>query len=148
MENLPFVDEHRVHVDSTPERAWGGVMRLAYGRLSRPAPAALAAVWRLEPVSGFMVVKEVAPKCLVLRGGHRFSRYELAFEIDPVPEGVTLSARTSALFLGVAGSAYRSLVIGSGGHAWVVRRMLRHIARSAQSGPHHQRAIREKRRQR
>ncbi|HSS75303.1 MAG TPA: hypothetical protein VLV54_01030 [Thermoanaerobaculia bacterium] len=69
---------------------------------------------------------------LALRGRHRFSRYELAFDVAPNPDGVTLSARTSAVFPGIAGRAYRALVIGSGGHQIIVRRMLEQIARSAE----------------
>jgi hypothetical protein len=38
-------------------------------------------------------------------------------------------ARTWAEFPGPAGAAYRALVIGSGGHRLVVRRMLRRVAR-------------------
>jgi hypothetical protein len=132
MDPLPFIDEHRTHVDATAERTWDAVVRLARGRLGRPAPCAFVALWRLEPVSGFAVAEETAPRHLALRGHHRFSRYELAFDIEPGPDGVTLSARTSAVFPGIAGRAYRAAVIGSGGHGIVVRRMLAQIARAAQ----------------
>jgi hypothetical protein len=132
MDLLPPIDEHRRRVGATSERTWDAVVRLARGRLARPAPAAFAALWRLEPASGFAVAEEVAPRHLLLRGSHRFSRYELAFDIASGPDGVTLTARTSAEFPGVAGRAYRALVIGSGGHRFLVRRMLRHIALSAE----------------
>ena len=134
MELLSFVDEHRRRVGATPERTWDAVMQFVRDRLTRPAPAAFAALWRLEPTSGFAVVEENAPRRLALRGRHRFSRYELAFDVDPGPDGVTLVARTSAVFPGVAGRAYRALVIGSGAHRLLVRRMLKHIARSAERG--------------
>ena len=135
MEPLPYIDEHRTRVGATPERTWDAVVRLARGRLARPAPAAFAALWRLEPASGFAVAEETAPRHLALRGRHRFSRYELAFDVAPGPDGVTLSARTSAVFPGIAGRAYRALVIGSGGHRILVRRMLKQIARSAERAP-------------
>jgi hypothetical protein len=135
MEPLPHVDEHRTHVRATPERTWDAVLHLARRRLTRPAPAAFAALWRLEPASGFAVAEETRPQLLALRGRHRFSRYELAFVIDPGPDGVTLRARTSAVFPGFAGRAYRALVIGSGGHRMIVRRMLKHIVRSAEGAP-------------
>src|SRR5262245_30814327 len=135
MERLPYIDEHYTRVGATPERTWDAVVRIARGRLARPAPKAFAALWRLEPESGFAVAEEAAPRHLALRGRHRFSRYELAFDIDPGPDGVTLSARTSAVFPGIAGRAYRALVIGSGAHRLVVRRMLKQIARSAERAP-------------
>ncbi len=135
MEPLPYIDEHRTRVGATPERTWDAVVRLARGRLARPAPAAFAALWRLEPASGFAVAEETAPRHLALRGRHRFSRYELAFDVAPGPDGGTLSARTSAVFPGIAGRAYRALVIGSGGHRILVRRMLKQIARSAERAP-------------
>jgi hypothetical protein len=132
MESLPYIDEHRTRVGASPERTWYAVVQLARGRLARPAPAAFVALWRLEPASGFAVAEETAPRHLALRGRHRFSRYELAFDVAPGPDGVTLSARTSAVFPGIAGRAYRALVIGSGGHRIIVRRMLAQIARSAE----------------
>lgn len=132
MELLPHIDKHCRRVGATPERTWEAVLRLVRARLTRPAPAAFAALWRLEPTSGFAVAEETAPRHLALRGRHRFSRYEIAFDVDPGPHGVTLSARTSAEFPGIAGRVYRALVIGSGGHRLLVRRMLKHIARSAE----------------
>lgn len=132
MEPLPSIDEHRRVVAATPERTWDAVVQLVRGRLTRPAPAAFAALWRLEPRSGFAVAEENAPRHVALRGRHRFSRYELAFDVHPGPGGVTVSARTSAAFPGVAGRVYRALVIGSGGHRLAVRRMLEQIARSAE----------------
>ena len=134
MEPLPYVDEHCRQVAATPERTWDALGRLVR-RLTRPAPAALAALWRLEPTSGFAVAEETAPHHLALRGRHRFARYELAFDVDRARDGATLRARTSAEFAGVAGRAYRALVIGSGGHALLVRQMLRQIARSAERFP-------------
>lgn len=132
MESLPYIDEHRTRVGASPERTWDAVVRLARGRLAHPAPVVFAALWRLEPASGFAVAEETAPRHLALRGRHRFSRYELAFDVAPSPDGVMLSARTSAVFPGIAGRAYRALVIGSGGHRIIVRRMLAQIARSAE----------------
>lgn len=129
---FPYVDEQRRRVGATPERTWAAVVQLVRGRLTRPTPAVFAALWRLEPASGFEVAEETAPRRLALRGRHRFSRYELVFQVDPGPDGVMVTARTSAEFFGVAGRAYRTLVIGSGGHGILVRRMLKDIARSAE----------------
>jgi hypothetical protein len=132
MDPPPYVDVHRAHVGATPERTWDAVLQLTRGRLGRPAPGAFVALWSLEPSSGFAIAEETAPRHLALRGRHRFSRYELAFDIEPGADGVTLSARTSAEFPGIAGRAYRALVIGSGGHGILVRQMLKQIARSAE----------------
>jgi hypothetical protein len=52
---------------------------------------------------------------------------------DPPTDGVRLRALTFAAFPGLHGKVYRALVIGSGGHRVVVRRMLKRIA--AQSHP-------------
>lgn len=132
MEPLPFVDVHQRQVAATPEATWTALRGFVARRLTRPAPAAFVALWRLEPVAGFAVAEEDAPRRLVLRGRHRFSRYELAFEVVPGPGGVTLSGRTSAAFPGVAGAVYRALVIGSGGHRLAVRGMLERVARAAE----------------
>jgi hypothetical protein len=131
---LPFVDGHRIQVGAAPERTWEAVRQLV-GRLGRSAPATFVALWHLEPPSGFAVAEETAPVRLVLRGRHRFSRYELAFAVAPAGGGTAVSARTSAVFPGIAGRAYRAIVVGSGGHRIVVRRMLARIARAAERAP-------------
>jgi hypothetical protein len=107
-------------------------MRFVHEQLTRPAPALFVQLWRLSPTSGFAVAEAVAPRRVALCGAHRFSRYELAFQIEPGAGSVTLSARTAAEFPGILGSVYRALVIGSGGHGILVRRMLRRMARSAE----------------
>jgi hypothetical protein len=132
MEALPFVDEHVTQVAASPARTFAALQALVEARLTRPAPAPFVAAWGLEPKSGFGVAEEDPPRLLALRGQHRFSRYELAFEVEEAPDGSTLRARTSAVFPGLAGRAYRGLVIGSGGHGVIVRRMLRSIARAAE----------------
>jgi hypothetical protein len=117
---------------ATPEQAWDAVSKLVRSRLTRSAPSVFIALWKLEPRSGFAVAEEEAPRHLALRGRHRFSRYELSFDVEPHADGVTVRARTAAEFPGLAGRAYRALVIGSGGHRLVVRAMLRQIARAAE----------------
>jgi RNA polymerase sigma-70 factor (TIGR02960 family) len=92
--------------------------------LLRPAPKAFARAWRLVPSSGFAVAERRKPSRLVLVGHHRFARYELVFEVDTAGGHTTLRARTFAEFPGVLGRLYRTAVIGSGGHAFVVRRLL------------------------
>jgi hypothetical protein len=47
------------------------------------------------------------------------------------PRRTRLRATTWAAFPGVAGTVYRALVIGTGGHRIVVRRILKRIAAEA-----------------
>ena len=82
---------------------------------------------------GFRVAAVTEPKRLVLEGRHRFARYRLTFLVDPLEENRThLRARTEAAFPGLTGALYRALVIGSGGHEVVVKRMLAAIAARAE----------------
>lgn len=84
-------------------------------------------------VPGFRV-DEVEPEQWVrLVGRHRFSRYALVFTLDARPDGTLLRAETYAEFPGLHGSAYRALVISSGGHGVMVDRMLRAIRRRAEA---------------
>lgn len=148
MERLTYIDEHSISVQATRERVWAAlssVLRRDFGG----APARLSSAWRLEPsklsgdwretpragehaIPGFAVVEAYFPQRLTLRGGHRFSSYELMFELDSAgEEACVLRARSSAEFPGWAGRAYRAAVIGSGAHRLLVPRLLRRIARRA-----------------
>jgi hypothetical protein len=81
---------------------------------------------------GFVVEQACPPSRLALRGRHRFSRYALVFELeDRGPDGTRVRARTWGAFPGVHGRSYRALVVGSGAHRIVVRRLLRRIERRA-----------------
>jgi hypothetical protein len=109
-EELPFVDEHGLHVEGPPERAWEALRRTA-------------------PSTGFRVTEASAPHKLVLEGSHPFSRYALVFLIEERDSGgARVRAQTWAAFPGPHGRVYRALVIGSGMHAVLVRRMLRRLA--------------------
>ena len=107
----------------------------------------LTSVWGLDPpagggfrdpapgdaVPGFAVAEADPPRTLVLRGSHRFSRYELRFSLVPVEPGRTeLHARTDAVFPGLLGRGYRLAVIGSGGHVLAVRHLLGRVAGRAE----------------
>ncbi len=85
-----------------------------------------------DALPGFSISEINPPERLALSGRHRFSSYALVFEIDAADaEHSTLRAQTWAEFPGLAGRAYRALVIGSGAHKLLVRRMLRDVASRA-----------------
>lgn len=86
-----------------------------------------------DAVPGFAVAEADPPRTLVLRGSHRFSRYELRFSLMPVEPGRTeLHARTAAEFPGLLGRGYRLAVISSGGHVLAVRHLLGRVAGRAE----------------
>lgn len=148
MERLPYIDEHVTIVAAGPERTWAALLAVARASGGGAPPRPIARVLRLEPprgsgdwdgedvtgvtLPGFRVEEATAPARLALRGRHRFSRYALAFEIDDAGDGRSrVRARSWAEFPGLPGRIYRALVIGSGAHRLVVRRLLRQVARSA-----------------
>jgi hypothetical protein len=133
MSALPFIDDHRIQVRAPVEQTWAALAKLTRRLAERPAPRAFASLWRLDPPSGFAIESSSSER-IVLVGHHRFSRYELAFELRPTDQGVEVHGRTSAEFPGVAGRLYRALVIGSGGHGVAVRAMLRRVRRVAEQG--------------
>lgn len=146
-EALPYVDEHARAVAATPGRAWaalvdvlprafGGSRAERFARLVGCDAAAADGAFPREGAAlvGFRVARAEAPRELALAGRHRFSQYALTFRLDPVDGGLAtrLRAETRAAFPGAAGAAYRAAVIGTGGHAVVVRRLLRGVARRAE----------------
>ena len=127
---LPFVDEHALRVQASPDATWAALVAWT-ARFLKPAPKLFADLWKLEPDAGFAIAERDEGRRLVLAGEHRFARYQLVFEVEPIGGQAMLRARTLSAFPGVAGRVYRALVIGSGGHGVAVRRMLRQIARRA-----------------
>lgn len=118
MERLPYIDEHAIWLRASAEEAWSALL----GKMCRdpddPSTAPL----------GFRLEEADAPHRLALKGRHPFAVYRLVFEVDPDGDGVRVRALTFAAFPGVHGKIYRALVISSGAHRKVVRRMLRRIA--------------------
>ncbi|GAA4022164.1 hypothetical protein GCM10022247_52960 [Allokutzneria multivorans] len=142
---LPHIDEHTVPVAAPAEAVWAaltealdksfsGSLAEFYTRLvgcpetrtSGPRPLAEGST-----LPGFRVTSTTP---LILSGRHRFSTYELIFRVDDLgPDRSRLRAESRAVFPGVLGRVYRALVIGSGGHAVAVRRVLSRIAKAAVS---------------
>ena len=84
-------------------------------------------------VVGFRVESAVAPSRLALAGQHRFSRYGLTFQLDPLGADRTrLWAITDAEFPGAVGSVYRGLVIGTRMHVVAVRSILAAVRKRAE----------------
>jgi len=139
LESLPFLDEHREHVDVPADVAWTalvGVLRRrmgGFGKLARvlgcdPLEGTPGFSGRVgEALPGFRVVDSEPGRRLALRGQHRFARYALTFLID----GNELCARSEAEFPGIRGRIYRALLMGTRGHQIVTRGLLRHVARAA-----------------
>jgi hypothetical protein len=148
MEQLPYIDEHSTVIGATRERVWDALVSTLRTDLGGAAPAVVKRALGLAPseargdwrgtlqqgdaLPGFAVLEAHAPQRLALRGGHRFSRYALVFELDANGDtSCTLRAETRAEFPGLTGRAYRALVIGTGGHRLAVGRLLRNVARRA-----------------
>jgi hypothetical protein len=145
MEQLPYIDEHSINIGAAPGHAWSALVATLRTDLGGTAPVPVTRALGVEPAQrrgdwrgtvhvgdtlpGFAVAEIRAPRYLALEGHHRFSRYELAFELTGEGNNCTLLARTRALFPGLTGRAYRALVIGTGAHRLIVRRLLRNVAR-------------------
>jgi hypothetical protein len=151
---LPFIDEHARQIDASPACVWRALV-VTVGKLSPDLPPWLTTAWGLQDprrtgawdvtvaigdtVPGFAVTEIESPGLLTLRGCHRFSEYELRFELEQPSDGRTcLRATTSAVFPGFKGRLYRSLVIGTRGHrvamAWILRSVARRASTSELGG--------------
>jgi hypothetical protein len=139
----PFVDEHVVDVAARPEAVWHalGASLAGHSLPQRLVAALVGTVPRRghgdpliegSALPGFTVRAADPGRRLVLAGRHRFSSYTLTFVLEEDGNGTRLGACTHAAFPGLAGTAYRAAVIGSGAHRILVRRWLRQIARAAE----------------
>ena len=147
---LPFIDEHQIDSPAAPEQLWNSLVS-TFGSAGQGIFSAYAKVIGAEPdqVSGeldqagstrigFRVSEAEAPDRLLLTGRHRFSEYSLEWQIEPLATGADsstggsrLTAITRARFPGPHGRAYKAMVIDSGAHARVTRRMLSSVAHRA-----------------
>ncbi|WP_067825746.1 hypothetical protein [Nocardia inohanensis] len=125
MERLPYIDSHSRIITADRAHTWAALLRTTCRN-----PEDLSTLPR-----GFTLDEADPPRRLAAKGGHRFSRYRLAFELDEMEGGHTrLTAVSHGEFPGIPGKIYRTLVVGSGGHRLVVRNMLRRIACTAEAG--------------
>ncbi|WP_031486092.1 hypothetical protein [Streptomyces bicolor] len=144
--DLPFVDAHTTVMAADPDAVWRAIAETV-DRSFRNRPTAFVA--RMldcadrtasgprppaegSAIPGFHVVSAVPGRELALAGSHRFSTYALIFRLEEAGEGHTrVRAETWGAFPGPAGRIYRLLVIGTGGHAIVVRHMLKKVREHA-----------------
>ncbi|MFI5027386.1 MAG: hypothetical protein ACHQCF_00210 [Solirubrobacterales bacterium] len=84
-------------------------------------------------VPDFRVTAVERPRQLALAGRHRFSKCALVFRLEDLREaGTGLWAETRADLVGLGGTVYRGLVIGSRIHVAVPRWLLDAIGRGAE----------------
>jgi hypothetical protein len=127
MEWLPYIDEHVITVEADRGATWSALLRKWCREPDDPSTVRSPFFWLDEATHR---------KRLALHGEHPFSVYKLVFELaDAGPQRTRLSALTWADFPGLLGKAYRTAVIGTGGHRIAVRRMLRSIAAEAVRRP-------------
>lgn len=150
VEALPVVDRHGFRTIVEPEQVWaalGPTLMAAFGKRRSGAFARLVGCRERrvsrpflmeagDTVVGFRVLAARPPEEIVLQGEHRFARYALVFRIGHRQGITSVSAETRADFHRTRGAAYRLLVVGSGLHARVVRRILRGLRRRAEWDRH------------
>lgn len=144
---LPHVDEHETTVAAPADDVWAALVEAIDGGFSGRGAAGYARLVGCtettasgprplgegSTIPGFRVAAAVPSQELTLHGRHRFSEYALTFRLDALDAGRTrLRAESRAAFPGLHGAAYRLLVIGTGGHALGVRRLLAGIRRRAE----------------
>jgi hypothetical protein len=144
---IPLLDEHATIIEAGIDDVWRVLLEAVERAFSRAGAASYAravgcadsAASGPRPLAegstipGFRVVASVAGSELVIEGRHRFSSYALIFRLDQVGVGRSrLRAESRATFPGLAGGAYRLLVIGTGGHVVGVRRLLSGIKRRSE----------------
>ncbi|WP_338117123.1 hypothetical protein [Streptomyces viridochromogenes] len=111
--DLPYVSTHTSIVAAASDAVWQAIRET----VDHPA---------------FRLVTAVPGKELAFGGSHRFSTYALIFRLEEAGVDRTrVRAETRADFPGWTGRLYRLLVIGTGGHAWVIRRMARKVGEDA-----------------
>jgi hypothetical protein len=145
IERLPYVDELAVGVHTTERETWDALLATLPKILDTGTSRRFASLLGVEhresrgkigtigsTLPGFVCSRAVEPSVLALLGEHRFSRYALIFRVERTSGGTRLRAETRAEFPGTKGRVYRSLVIGTRGHVFAVRRVLRAVKKRAE----------------
>jgi len=147
VDDLPFVDEHVTSVAASADTVWQVLVDRLGRQFSRGPATAFARVVGCAEVAasgprplvegstlpGFRVVTIVPLTEIVLDGSHRFSTYRLTFRVDRVSSSESrLRAESRASFPGIAGESYRRVVVASGAHAILVRRLLSGVRRKSE----------------
>jgi hypothetical protein len=131
---LPYIDQHMVRIAAPREVAWRALEQYVAAFLHRAENGVFARLLGTEPRAGFEIAERVPVNRLTLTGRHRFSRYQLTFDLTDEADSAThLRATTHAEFPGLRGRIYRGLVIGSAAHALATTHILRSIRRRALS---------------
>ena len=125
--DLPHIDDHEVRIDAPVDVVFPVLRRYVGSSLGTTEGHPLARLLGTDPPSGFAVAEVVPDRLVRLAGRHRFSRYQLVFELDAVEGGTALRARSYAEFPGLHGRAYRAAVIGTRAHVLATRHILRSI---------------------
>jgi hypothetical protein len=147
LKELPLVDEHSAVAAAPPEAVWDALLDTLRSTFAAPAAQRTALLLGCDPsatngwdhpaagssVPGFSIVVAERPALLAVAGRHRFSRYGIVVRIEPAGGGARCRAETRAAFPGPHGALYRLAVIGTGGHAIAVRRLLRRAAGLAEA---------------
>ena len=141
----PHVDERSVAISASPDLVWAALIRAVGGAFSGVrvelvaralgcAPAAASGFPEVagSRLAGFRVETAQRPVLLTLAGHHRFSCYALLFRVEARDGRTWCRAETRARFPGWRGQLYRAAVLGTGGHRFVVARMLRTIKHLAE----------------
>lgn len=146
--HLPHIDEHSLEIEAPPAATWEALLRVVDGSFGSSRTSRFAHLLGCADTSasgprplaegssfpGFHVEQAKPHSELALRGSHRFSDYALIFRLDELNSDRTrLRAETRAIFPGLKGATYKTLVIGSRGHVVVTRRLLNAVRRRAEA---------------
>ena len=107
MERLPYIDEHAISIAAYRATCWTALLSVMCRDRRDPSS--------VPP--GFLLESATPPDRFALHGRHPFAVYRLVFELtDDGPGRTRVAAQTFAAFPGAAGTVYRAIVIGTGGH--------------------------------
>jgi hypothetical protein len=142
--DLPFIDEHCIHIAAPRERTWialGEVLSKGFGGVGTARIATVLGTQHRSvsgtplavgsSIVGFRVTQSQPERRVVLEGEHRFSRYSLTFDLH----NKELCATTHAEFPGFRGVAYKTVLLGARGHVLAMRRLLSQIKSRAEGTP-------------